>query len=163
MGITFNADEIFAMAEEIERNGQKFYRKAAQNIVNDDIAQMLRSLADMEMDHEKTFADMRKLLRGRELEQNVFDPDNEIALYLQAMADGHVFDLSCEPAEQLIGNESIEDILKMAIAAEKDSIIFYVGLKDSVPENAGKDKINNIIKEEMNHITVLNQFMAALK
>ena len=28
MGITFNADEIFAMAEEIERNGQKFYRKA---------------------------------------------------------------------------------------------------------------------------------------
>ena len=28
--ITFNPDEIFEMAEQIERNGAKFYRKAAE-------------------------------------------------------------------------------------------------------------------------------------
>ena len=73
---------------------------------------------------------MRNQLSGREQEQNVFDPDNEIALYLQAMADGHVFDTSSNPAEQLTSNETIEDILKIALAAEKDSIIFYVGLTE---------------------------------
>ena len=29
MSITFNADEVFEMAEQIERNGAKFYREAA--------------------------------------------------------------------------------------------------------------------------------------
>ena len=29
MGVTFNADEVFEMAEQIERNGAKFYRAAA--------------------------------------------------------------------------------------------------------------------------------------
>ena len=31
MPITFNANEIFEMAEEMERNGARFYRKAAEN------------------------------------------------------------------------------------------------------------------------------------
>jgi hypothetical protein len=30
MSITFNVDEIFEMAEEIERNGAKFYREAQE-------------------------------------------------------------------------------------------------------------------------------------
>ena len=30
MPITFNADEIFEMAEEMERNGAWFYRRAAE-------------------------------------------------------------------------------------------------------------------------------------
>ena len=32
MAITFSMDEIFAMAERIERNGVAFYRKAAKGV-----------------------------------------------------------------------------------------------------------------------------------
>lgn len=35
MSFNFNADEIFEMAEEIERNGAKFYRKAAEGSVSE--------------------------------------------------------------------------------------------------------------------------------
>ena len=35
MGITFNANEVFEMAEEIERNGAKFYRQAAEKASDD--------------------------------------------------------------------------------------------------------------------------------
>jgi len=163
MSITFNAFEIFEMAEQIERNGIKFYRKAAEGISDKDTRQMLLELAAMEAEHEKTFAEMKKQLSGKQREPRVFDPDNEMALYLQAAANGHVFDPKYDLSEQLTGTESVEDILKLAIGAEKDSIVFYLGLKDFVPVRAGKDKVEAIIKEEMGHIAVLNRKIAASK
>ncbi len=163
MSITFNAFEIFEMAEQIERNGVKFYRKAAQNISDRQMRQMLEELADMEVEHEETFAAMRKQLSDEAWAARVFDPENEMALYLQAMASGHVFDLRKDPSEQLKGTESIEEILKLAINAEKDSIVFYLGLKDFVPVKAGRDKVEAIIKEEMGHIAVLNRRLPASK
>jgi rubrerythrin len=156
MAITYNADEIFEMAEQIERNGTKFYRKAAEIISDELNKKLLIKLADMEIEHEKTFAQMREELSGKENEPIAFDPDNQGALYLQAIANGHVFDIKTDPSELLSGQESFHDILKIAIGAEKDSIAFYMGLKDSVPEPAGKGKIDNIIREEMNHIVLLS-------
>jgi len=157
MSITFNAFETFEIAEQIERNGIKFYRKAAHGVSNKDVRQMLLNLADMETEHEETFAGMRKQLSDEARQLRVFDPENELALYLQAMANGHVFDLKKGPAERLKGDETVQDILKLAIDAEKDSIVFYLGLKDFVPIEDGKDKVEAIIKEEMGHIAVLNR------
>ena len=163
MSITFNAFEIFEMAEQIERNGVKFYRKAAGGISDEDTRQALLDLADMEAEHEETFANMRKQISYKERELITFDPENEIALYLQAIANGHVFDLKKDPSQQLTGKETAEDILKMAIEAEKDSIVFYVGLKDFVPVKAGKDKVEDIIKEELGHVAELSEKLAALE
>jgi rubrerythrin len=120
-------------------------------------------LAAMEAEHEKIFAAMKNQLSDEERESNVFDPDNEMALYLQAMASGHVFDMEKDMSSQLTGTESVEDILKLAIEAEKNSIVFYLGMKDFVPVRAGKDKVEAIIKEEMGHIAVLSQKMATSK
>ncbi len=156
MEITFNADEIFEMAEQIERNGIKFYRRAAEIISDKDNKDLLIKLAEMEVDHIKTFARIREQLADKEKETIIFDPDNQCALYLQAMADGHVFDIKTDPSTLLSGSESFHDILKMAIGAEKDSIAFYMGLKDLVTEPAGKDKVDKIIREEMNHIVLLS-------
>ncbi len=87
MPITFNANEIFEMAEEIERNGAKFYRKAAQNASDKQTKQMLLDMADMEDGHLATFQEMREQLSGQEKGWTIFDPDNQSALYLQVMAD----------------------------------------------------------------------------
>ena len=163
MGITFNAFEIFEMAEQIERNGIKFYHKAAKSVSDKGARQMFLDLAAMEAEHEKIFTAMKNQLSDKERESNVFDPDNEMALYLQAMADGHVFDTKKDPSDRLTGTESVEDILKLAIGAEKDSIAFYLGLKDFVSVRAGKDKVEAIIKEEMGHIAVLSRKMATSK
>ena len=62
MGNTFNAGEIFEMAMEIERNGAKFYRKAAHGEAGKTSRFMLLRLADMEVQHERTFAAMRDML-----------------------------------------------------------------------------------------------------
>ncbi len=159
--ITFNADEVFEMAEQIERNGAAFYRKAAQGAAGD-IAARLEELAAMEDDHERTFHEIRtdlaaegKLLRG-------FDPEGESARYLAAMVDGKVFDFDADPAGKLTGAETVEDILQTAIGLEKDSIVFYLVMKDSVPAGAGRDAIDRIIAEELGHIAMLSSELAAV-
>jgi rubrerythrin len=50
----------------------------------------------------------------------------------------------------------------MAIGVERDSIAFYVGLKEAVSRKAGKDKVEDIIKEEMGHIVALNEILQDL-
>jgi rubrerythrin len=161
MPMPFNADEIFEMAEQIERNGAKFYRAAAKKFP--DVRQVLLGLASMEDEHLKTFQAMRTELSASQKEQPVFDPDNQAQMYLQVMADGHVFNIKDDPTEKLTGQKTMQDVLKTAIGLEKDSIAFYVGLKECVPRKTGKEKVEAIIKEEMGHIAVLNQKMVDLQ
>lgn len=155
MGITFNANEIFEMAEEMERNGAKFYRKAAQNTSDGQTKQMLLDMADMEDDHLQTFKQMREKLRGRETEETIFDPDNEAAMYLQVMADSHGYEGKISPDEELTGNETPKELLEIALNSEKESVVFYSGLRSLVPPKAGRDKVDAIIVEELTHITAL--------
>ncbi len=161
MGMPFNADEVFEMAEQIERNGARFYRAAAEKFP--EVSQLLLELAVMEDNHEKTFAAMRTELSGTEAEPLVFDPDDQAQLYLQAMADEHIFNIKSDPVNQLGNLDTPDEVLKTALGLERDSIAFYAGLKESVSQRAGKDKIDAIIKEEINHIAILSQKMEALK
>ena len=155
MGITFNADEIFEMAAEMERNGARFYRKAAQNTSDKQTKQMLLDMADMEDGHLKTFQNMREELSGREKEPTIFDPDNQSALYLQAMADARGFEGKITPTKELTGSETPKEILETALNSEKESVVFYFGLKGMVSVKAGRDKVEAIIIEELGHITTL--------
>jgi rubrerythrin len=153
----FHADEILNMAEEIERNGAKFYRRAAEFCQDKRVQTLLVGLAEMEDEHLRTFGAMREQLSGRE---KVDPPENlEAALYLRAWADGHVFDTSVDPAEQLTGQETPVELLQRALTMERDSIAFYVGIKDVVPVGWGKDVVDAVIREEMRHVTDLTQHL----
>lgn len=157
MRYDFNADEVFEMAEQMERNGEKFYKNAAATIDNEAHKTLLLDLAAMEVDHEKTFKAMRSDLKAAEKSATVFDPDGEAALYLRALVDTRVF------FEKKIDVSSMEKILKAAIEAEKDSIVFYLGMKNAIPEKLGRDRIEGIIKEEMGHIRLLSRELTQLR
>lgn len=153
----FNAKEILEMAEQIERNGHSFYTKAAEDVKDADIKDFLNELAAMEVNHEKTFIEMKAALADNEKEDVVFDPYEETALYIQALADTRVF------YQKQIDTTSAEEVLKEAIAAEKESIVFYLGMKDMVPDESGKARIDEIIREEMKHIQIISKELLALK
>ena len=155
MSITFNADEIFEMAEEIERNGAKFYREATKKTSDSKTKQMLLDMAAMEDGHLRTFAKMRYELSNQEKKETIFDPDSEAALYLQAMADSRGIEGRISPTQKLTGKETIKEILEIALNSEKESVVFYFGLKGMVPTKAGQDRVEAIILEEINHITAL--------
>ena len=162
MPITFNADEIFEMAEQIEKNGAKFYRQAAKSASNERTKQMLLDMAAMEDGHLKTYQEIRKGLSQWEKEETIFDPDNQSVKYLQAMAEARGYEGKITPSKELTGSETIKEILEIALNSEKESVFFYFGLKDLVPERAGREKIENIILEELSHITTLLKQLKAL-
>jgi len=156
MGIDFNADEVFEIAEQIERNGADFYRTVANKVTDTDKKQLLNDLAEMEDEHERTFKNLRSKLSMDEKIQTTFDPEGDSERYLHALANTRVF------YEKEIDTGSLEEILKTAITAEKDSIVFYLGMKDVIPVHLGKEKLDRIIKEEMGHISLLSKELLEL-
>jgi len=163
MSVYFSADEIFEMDEKIERNGVIFYRAAAEKAGASENKKLLDELAAMETEHEQVFAAMREALTPKEQAPTVFDPEGQMGQYLRSMADGKVFEVRADPTAIFTGEESMADILRAAIEKEKDSIIFYLGMKEMVKEGWGKDRIDRIIKEEMSHIGALSMELAAMK
>ena len=152
----FNTDEIFEIARRMESNGAKFYEDAAEGISDPDQKALLLKLASMEVEHEKTFAAMQSEFTPYEKEPTTFDPRDEAWMYLRALADTRVF------FEKKIDVSSMREILKAAIDAEKDSIVFYMGMKDVVSEKLGTKRLDWIIKEEMWHIRILSKKLLAL-
>lgn len=159
MAYDFNAAEAFEMAIQIEKNGAAFYRKAAALQEKEADKSFLETIAKMEDRHQAGFEEMKTMLSDAEQTQTVFDPKDELSLYLKAMADAHGGEGNPDVADQLTGNESMPQIIKTAIGLEKESILFYIGLKDMVPEKMGRDKIDDIISEEKQHIAQLTGFL----
>jgi len=157
MSYDFNADDVLEIAEQLERNGGKFYRTAAESTSDPANKEFLLELAAMEDQHEVTFKTIRAELSEKEKASTVFDPGGEAALYLRALADTRVF------FEKEIDVTTMKAILKSAITAEKDSIVFYLGMKDAVDKSLGEGRIDHIIKEEMGHIKLLSSKLVQYK
>lgn len=157
MEVVFTADEVMEMAEQLERNGAKFYREASEKVADPKARAMLLQLSKMEEEHESTFEKLREGLTDEERTAVVAGPEDEATQYLRAWVDTRVF------FERKIDLTSMNEILKAAIDAEEDSIAFYVGMKEAVPESLGKKRIDEIIKEEMSHIQLLSNNLLTLK
>ena len=154
--MTLNASEIFYIAEQIEQNGARFYRRAAEIFDDPEICKILLELADWEIKHKEFFAEMKKQLSesNPDIQPSVSE---QILPEAKVMAGLAVFGIRPNPGDELSGRESETEMLKRAIEKEKDSIVFYTGLKDFTPAEIGKEKIDEIIREELRHIRILNK------
>jgi len=156
MTVTFNAFEVFEIAEQIERNGINFYIRAAELFDDPNTSEMFLRLAEWERDHERLFVRMKQKLSEQDRQEITLEPD-DLLPDPRVMAGLAVFGIRSKPAEELRGRQNRTDVLRRAVEKEKDSIVFYHGLKEFVPAKADKEKIDDIIKEEMKHIVILDQ------
>ncbi len=156
MTVTFNAFEVFEIAEQIERNGTNFYIRAAELFDDPDICQMFLRLAEWEKEHERTFTRMKQQLSEQSRQASDSEPD-DLLPDPRIMAGLAVFGIRSDPAGELRDRQDKIDIIRRAVEKEKDSIVFYHGLKEFVPAGTNKKKIDDIIKEEMKHIVILDQ------
>jgi rubrerythrin len=150
--------DVLEIAQQIERNGAAFYRKAAKSVTQDKTRRLFAELAQQELEHESVFANMKKSLGGSPQPANGGTGKTEAQPFgPKAMAGLAVFGIRPDPAEQFTGKETLAEILRSAIAKEKDSIVFYTGLKGFTSDDQHTQTIDHIIDEEMHHIYTLNQ------
>jgi rubrerythrin len=155
--LIFNANEIFEIAKQIERNGAAFYRAAAPMMPDDDGKKLLLELAQMEVAHEHVFDVLQKKLSGDELGETMYDPHDDAYVFLKRMADTFVFSPNEKGDAVLKEGVTVSAILTFAIQREKDSIIFYEGVKAMVPQKFGGPRLDEIIAQEMGHILILSK------
>ena len=162
MAIAFNADEVYDIAEEIERSGLKFYRACVQRVADAGAKKVLQDLAEMETQHLKTFQELHARLDAKAKEEMTFDPDGEGGAYLKATADSHIFKAYVDPSGLLKNESDPREIFELALRFEKDSVVFFLGASDMVPERLGKDDVMKLAKQEQQHIVVIQRALSQL-
>jgi rubrerythrin len=157
MSIDFNADEIFQLGIQIETNGKQFYETVAKNTLDPSVKGLFSELSKWESEHQQLFENLRKALPDSAKRETLFDPQGEFSLYMQAMAESHVF-IKNEDIHGLASKcKTPQEALDLAMIFEKDSVVFFTTIKRVVPEHLRKDKIDLLINEEIKHISILAQ------
>ena len=156
MTFQFNAELIFEIGVQIEKNGKAFYLEAAKKASDDASKTLFTELAKWEDTHIAVFQQLQADLPDMAGDDTLFDPDNELVSYLQAAADSHVFDNSADIAYLVSQCQTTADVFDLALTFEKDSVVYYTTMKKVVPAHLGQEKIDLLIDEELKHISILN-------
>lgn len=159
MAAGFNADEVLELACQIERYGARFYRLAAKRLADEVTQKLLVDLAAYEDQHLETFMALKAGAAAGDAA--LAGLDEVTTQYLQAMANGLIFDVDGDPADRLGGGESVDEILRLALQMEQDSIAFYTGLQAAMPAAWGPEKLDQVIREERSHVVHISTVLAA--
>lgn len=165
MILGFNADEVFRMAIEIEKNGITFYQKAKEALQDEKLKAVFSTLENEEKKHLASFEEMRAELPKAAKKSTDYDPaddihrkaDEEINQYIQDMADMNVFRKPENVDKYIRELRHVEDALRLGIRFEKDSITFYLMLKDLTEEDKGREFVDDIIAQEGEHLKRLSK------
>jgi rubrerythrin len=156
MMFNFNAGEVFDIAIKIEENGKLFYDRGREIIKDTRVQELFKELAQEEIKHKEKFEALKSQLPSSVTSATVFDPENELNLYLKMMADQHIFISSANVRSQVDQIKDAADALRMAIGFEKDSVIFFLSMQDATEGAKGKELIGTLVKEELDHLRRLS-------
>ncbi|MDR3134752.1 MAG: ferritin family protein [Deltaproteobacteria bacterium] len=157
----FNAWDAFKIAISLEENGLRFYREAAKKF-SGQIADLFISLAQEEEIHKAIFT---KFFEGLPAEQpSIYDPENETDDYLKMMASLNVFKDGKAETDKLVATvNTVEDALKLAMSFEKDSIVFFIQLKNASASLSDEVSVERLVQEEAKHLRKLSRIFNSLK
>lgn len=152
MGNIFAGSEIVELGIQIEKNGRDFYNIVAEHSKNQKAKEIFQYLAGEE---EKHIAVFQKILDSVQKYEPPESYPGEYFAYMNALASEYMFtekDKGSEVAQ--IINSDVEGA-ELGIRFEKDSIIFYEGMKKVVPEY-DYELIDKLIIQEQDHLRQLS-------
>ncbi|MEE1199963.1 MAG: ferritin family protein [Christensenellales bacterium] len=157
----FNDAEGLRIAVEMERRGERFYRRAAKISRAQDAVALLNQLADDEVYHAREFQRLYELEMERRGDAPEDAYDDETNAYLTAMAADVVFPGGLM-ALRKTGFDDVRAVLTTAIASEKDSILFYTELARLAGDGSAAEIFREIARQERGHLARLLNKLADL-
>lgn len=151
MGNIFAGSEIVEIGIQIEKNGQDFYNTLVARTKSDRARELYLYLAGEEGKHILAF---QKMLD----KTDKYDPPEvyaqEYLEYMNSLASEYVFTQKDKGTAIAQGTKSDQEALELGIKFEKDSILFYEGMKKVVPDYDQKI-IGELIRQEQEHLRKL--------
>ncbi len=151
MSVFFKVSEVVEMAVLIETNGEAFYRFLKESARDAQTKEVFAHLAGEEKKHRATFEQMGESL---EKYQPVESYPGEYAAYMKALADDNVFTQKDVGRHMAQKAASVPEAVNMALGFEKDSIVFFEGIRRCVSKSEHK-AIDRMVEEEKSHIAKL--------
>lgn len=147
----FRASEIVEFAIRIEQNGYAYYEGIEKIVTDEKIKALVTHLKEEEKKHEDYF---RSLLDGLTLANPRETYEGEYEEYLKALVDSHIFGASDGAEKALAKVQNEEDAIRMAMGFEKDTILFFLELRNMVSEKDRK-VVEKLVQEEKTHLKKL--------
>ncbi len=147
----FHASEIIEVGLRIEQNGGTFYWLLADKMTDQAVKELFLELAKEE---EKHFDTLQELHNQAVNWEPLGTYAAEYRDYMECLAANNVFNKRNTAEEVTGGIKDKKDAIEYAQQIEKDSILFYMEMKESVPEKE-KGIIQELIHEEKRHLFLL--------
>jgi len=149
----FSLKDILEMAIQIEKNGEKVYRKALEEVSDLSLASLLQHLADEEARHIQWFSKLEEMV-----DTAVDNPQVEKAgrTILQRILGDQSFSLADADFSNMKG---LEALLATAMEFEKDTALFYEMLRSFVTDQDVLHQLDVIIEEEHGHAGDIKKFL----
>ncbi|MCF8067072.1 MAG: ferritin family protein [Desulfobacterales bacterium] len=156
MADLFKANDIVLAAVEIEKRGEKFYLYLADQAEDSTTRKAFEHLAREEVKHKALFEKLYERL-GK-VEMPARSNEEEFLSYLNALVDSHPLfrDGDLDEMKDLI--KTRKNAIRMAMGFEKESILFFMEMREFVPESE-KKFIVQCIEEERSHLRQLNEML----
>ena len=150
MQADWTPDEVFEVAKQIEKNGAAFYLNASESVDNPQLKKTFLDLHEAEKKHHLEFFNMQTLLKDD------ISPDYDPGFleFVQMTYEEKVFN---EIKDYNFTDINIDEVFKLALQGEKNSIVFYESLRRLCNSKEVRAHIQTIIVEEIRHIFTLKK------
>ena len=155
---TYSIAEVLEMALQTERLGYQFYTAMAEKFKQDTgLLKLFNTLAAKEKVHERIFGDLQEKVSRSKPEPVQWE---EVSDYMRAFVESQFFLGKGKSLPSMEGIKTVKDAVDFAMGFEKETLLYFVGLRAVVGE---KGPVDEVIKEEQSHITWLQRFKQELK
>ena len=150
-------NELFQIAMKVERNASDFYRKAAHLYDSGRVSELFMGLHSWKCEHLSVIeAIYREMIQtswdcGKYVPGKMETPESVL------MAGLAVFGIHPNPSDELSGSEDCIQAMDLAVRKEKDTIVFFTGLKGFMRDPSEHHNVDRIIGEETRQINHLAQ------
>lgn len=148
----YTISEIIDMAIQTERLGAEFYAGLAEKFKKDkNLKSLFETLKDKEVVHGRRFEELKALIGTRESEDW-----QEAQRYLRAIMESAFFIGEGKSLPTMDKVKTVKEAVELALGFEKETLLFYLGLRTEVRE---KHLLDEIITEEQSHIVWLHSIL----
>lgn len=157
----YSVNEVVELAVQIEKNGYAFYHEASKRKDLDPKAKaLIEHLRDEELNHEKTFLALRD---DTDLQNLELSQDWElISQYLKTIVDARIFNDKDSAIKKASSAKDLMEILDFAISFEKDTLLYFHAINDSVNSPKTRQALRRIITEEVSHVLKLSDYKKSI-
>lgn len=151
-----DARELIRLARKDEEVGIEFYQKLSERVEDETLREKLLEIREQEVGHSERFQEMLD-----ELSDYVPQEDfaGEYEQYYQSFLSKREY-LETEDAVELASKaENDIDALKTALNLEKNTLLFYLEMKELIPAGQHEKLVHEVIDEEREHIVDLSELI----